>query len=119
MAAQNGASRGRAQAADEALASIAESAAASRVAEFLIAGFERCELEGRPLSELQKVDLLATALTAFDGYREGVGLHVGLHRTLTELAHQDVGKPAPGTRPRGRQRLEAVEPAREAGGGRA
>jgi hypothetical protein len=65
----DGVSSGRDEPADGTLKSIAEVAAAGRVAETLVVGFERCELEGRPLTELQKTDLLATALAVFDGHR--------------------------------------------------
>lgn len=64
----------------------AEIAAAGRLAEILIVGFGKCELAGRPLSELQQIDLLATALTVFDGYRDEVEGHVRIEETLRELA---------------------------------
>lgn len=70
---------------EESLASVAEAAAASRLAEILLVGFERCDLEGRPLSELQKLDLLASALTVFDGQRVQLERQFRIHTVLSQL----------------------------------
>lgn len=70
---------------EESLASVAEAGAASRLAEILLIGFERCDLEGRPLSELQKLDLLASALTVFDGQRAQLERQFRIHTVLSEL----------------------------------
>jgi len=68
------------------VSSIAEAAAAARLAEILTVGFERCEAEGRELSERQKIDLLTAALIGFDGLGDEVERHVELHGMLTALA---------------------------------
>lgn len=46
---------------------IAEVSAANRIGNLLAAGFGNCAMEGRPLTELQQADMIATALLVFDG----------------------------------------------------
>lgn len=51
--------------------------AARRLAEALVCGFAACHTEGRPLTEVQQADMIASALLAFDGCRaelEAAGL---------------------------------------------
>lgn len=70
---------------DGAFASTAATAAATRLAEILVSGFGRCDLEGRPLSELQRVDLIATALSAFDGHGAELERRLGVEGELIAL----------------------------------
>ncbi|MCC6743448.1 MAG: hypothetical protein IT175_06270 [Acidobacteria bacterium] len=46
---------------------IAEVSAANRIGNMLAAGFGNCAMEGRPLTERQQADMIATALLVFDG----------------------------------------------------
>ena len=46
---------------------VAEVAAANRIGHIIAAGFGNCAMEGRPLTELQQADMIATALLVFDG----------------------------------------------------
>ena len=69
----------------EAFSSTAQIEAADRLAETLIVAFGQCEQAGRPLTELQKTDLLSVALAAFDGYRAELESRLAFERTLVEL----------------------------------
>ena len=80
----------------EAFSSTAQIEAADRLAEMLIVAFGECELAGRPLTELQKIDLLTTALAAFDGYRAELEGRLSFEQTLIDL-HTD-GREANGAR---------------------
>ncbi len=79
---------------EESLASVALAAVASRLAEVLLIGFERCDLEGRPLSELQKLDLLASALVVFDGQQAQLERQFRAHTVLSELGAEDRSRAA-------------------------
>lgn len=58
---------------------MAEVCAAERLANALLAGIAKTDMEGRPLTEAQQSDLLQSALLAFDGFA----------RELHELAKVD------------------------------
>ena len=90
----NGRSHRAAGARDGAFSSTATTAAATRLAEILIAGFGRCELEGRPLSELERVDLLATALSAFDGHGAELERRLRTEQALLELGDEERARAA-------------------------
>ncbi len=83
----------------EAFSSTAQIAAAERLAEALVVGFGTCELEGRPLTELQKIDLLMTALAAFDGLQAELESQLRLQRALVEMGREE-SAPAGALRPR-------------------
>lgn len=69
---------------DDAAASVGLVLAAQRLAEALVCGFSTCAAEGRPLTELQRTDVTAAALLAFDGMRAELDAHVLLDRRLAE-----------------------------------
>lgn len=52
----------------EAVASLAQVAAAERLADVLITAFAQCDEAGRALTDLQKIDLLVSAFAGFDGF---------------------------------------------------
>lgn len=68
----------------DAVASIGLVLAAQRLAEALVCGYSTCAAEGRPLTELQRKDITAAALLAFDGMRAELDAHVLLDRRLAE-----------------------------------
>ena len=72
----------------EAFSSTAQLAAASRLAQVLIVGFETAELADRPLTELQKIDLLATALAAFDGHQADLDAQLELEEALLDAGRR-------------------------------
>ena len=69
----------------ESFSSAAQIEAADRLAELLIVAFGQCELADRPLTELQKIDLLSVALAAFDGYRAELESRLSFEQALIEL----------------------------------
>lgn len=66
----------------DATASIGLVLAAQRLAEALVCGYSTCAAEGRPLTELQRKDITAAAILAFDGLRAELEGHVLLERRL-------------------------------------
>jgi hypothetical protein len=89
--------RGRAgteRARREAFASTAQVEAAERMADALIVAFAKCELAGRPLSELQKIDILSIALASFDGYRAELADQLCLEQILAGLGRAGNGAAA-------------------------
>ncbi|MCL4836443.1 MAG: hypothetical protein KJ058_00570 [Thermoanaerobaculia bacterium] len=66
----------------DAAASIGLVLAAQRLAEALVCGFADCHTEGRPLTELQRKDITAAALLAFDGLHAELDAHVLLEQRL-------------------------------------
>jgi hypothetical protein len=65
---------------------IAHMAAADRVARVLVTAFQTCGESSRPLSELQKVDLLRTAILEFDGFEAELGAMLDVERRLVGLS---------------------------------
>jgi hypothetical protein len=69
----------------KALSSTAQIAAAERLAETLVVAFGQCDEAGRPLTDLQKIDILSTAFAAFDGYRAELERQLRFEQVLVEL----------------------------------
>jgi hypothetical protein len=65
---------------------IAHMAAADRIARVLVTAFQACGEWSRPLSELQKVDLLRTAILEFDGFEAELGAMLDVERRLVGLS---------------------------------
>lgn len=73
----------------ETFSSAAQIGAAERLADTLIVVFGQCEEAGRPLTDLQKIDILSSALLAFDGYRAELEGQLSFEQILRELAGND------------------------------
>lgn len=68
--------------------SSAQVGAANRPAEILVVGFENAELHDRPLTELQKIDILSAALAIFDGHRQEIETQLELEEALLDAGRQ-------------------------------
>jgi hypothetical protein len=71
--------------APERTVSTAHGATASCIARVVVDCFDACEEAGLPLSELQKVTLIETALLEFDGFGTHLGSLVALGELLRDL----------------------------------
>jgi hypothetical protein len=69
----------------ESVSSASQIEAADRLAETLVVAFGQCEMAGRPLTELQKIDILSSALAVFDGYRAELESRLSFEQTLLEF----------------------------------
>lgn len=69
----------------ESVSSASQIEAADRLAETLVVAFAQCETAGRPLTELQMIDILSSALAVFDGYRAELESRLSFEQTLVEL----------------------------------
>jgi hypothetical protein len=63
----------------------AQVAAADRVARVLVGGFDLCADGGRPLSALQRVELIKAALLEFDRLDADVGANLEVERRLRDV----------------------------------
>ena len=59
-----------------------------RISEALITGFEACKEEGCPLNDIQKVQLLASAIQAMDGHESMILSGIRLDEGIAEYARQ-------------------------------
>jgi hypothetical protein len=64
---------------------IAQVAAADRVARVLVTAFRSCGKSSRPLSELQQIELLRTAILEFDGFEAELSGMLDVERQLVGL----------------------------------
>ena len=65
---------------------IAHVAAADRIARVLVSAFRQCGESSWPLSELQQVDLIRTALLEFDGFEGELTAMLEVERQLIGLS---------------------------------
>lgn len=73
-------------------ASIAEAAAADRLARALVTGFGLCEDEGYPLNEIQRIELVKSALVTLVGVRAEVERQIRVSEAIRAL-ERDVDLP--------------------------
>ena len=79
----------------EGFATTAQVAAAQRVARALTVGFGLCDEAGFPLSERQRISMLAAALLGFDGFQAETEGLLGVEQLLAGLAHREAPWPGP------------------------